>query len=303
MIELLVEPDSALLFPQRLDRWLRRLFPKLSQSYLEGLLRRKNIQVNAQKVSSSFRVNIGDKVLIKVDLSAFTQLDETTPLTSAQKKQIEEMIIWEDEALCVINKPSGLAVQGGSGIGESVDSLFVAYGKNLKKPQKYHLVHRLDKETSGVLILAKSPATAHQVVQAFTEQDVQKTYWAMVSGKPSPAQGNIDLPLGKARGDYEKVQVDLKEGKPAQTLYRTLKTFKEESWIECKPLTGRKHQIRVHLSAIGCPIVGDAKYGGEKKSKFFLHAHQICLNLKGLKPLQWSVPEPDYWPTHAPHPN
>ena len=202
---------------------------------------------------------------------------------------MRSLILYEDDEIIVLNKPAGLAVQGGSGTSRHIDGMLEALqGRKSERPR---LVHRLAKDTSGVLVLARSRAAAARLGKAFQGKAANKLYWAVVRGMPRPAEGIIDMPLLKAGGEgAEKVQPVLEEGgKNAVTEYALIEhAGNKAAFVMMKPLTGRTHQLRVHMSAIGHPIVGDGKYGGREAfvgglpERLHLHARAITLpNAKG----------------------
>ncbi|MDP2193829.1 MAG: RluA family pseudouridine synthase, partial [Alphaproteobacteria bacterium] len=230
----------------RVDRYLKRLYPALNQAYIEKLLRSKKITVNGQKVKSNHRLNAEDAITILTDLSAFKESPKEqthdAPLSKADRTLIEDCIIYEDEVFCIFNKPHGLAVQGGSGIQRHVDGLFKKY----KKDVDYKLVHRLDRDTSGLLILAKSIEAAQYFTQLFKQHTIQKTYLALVHGRIKNQQGIISAPLLKDyQNDVEKMMVSDK-GKEAITHYMVLGYHDQYTLVELSPKTGRTHQLRVH---------------------------------------------------------
>jgi 23S rRNA pseudouridine955/2504/2580 synthase len=200
--------------------------------------------------------------------------------------ELRAMILYEDEALIVLNKPAGLAVQGGSGTRRHLDGMLAALAEGGEKPR---LVHRLDRDTSGVLVVAKSARTAATLARAFQQHRVQKLYWALVMGLPPHADGIIDQALAKQtrlRGGHarELMQPDDAEGQKAKTRYRTIdRAGKIAAWLGLQPLSGRTHQLRVHCALIGCPILGDLKYGGAAAAPegapagMMLHARELWL--------------------------
>lgn len=205
--------------------------------------------------------------------------------------------------MIVLNKPAGLAVQGGTGQKESVDAIFRA--RALKRKQEApRLVHRIDRDTSGVLILAKTANDAADLAQAFARKTAEKRYWALVLGVPSHAAGTIDMALAKKLGGkdsrIEKMEEDAEAGKDAITHYRIISAAgKKLCWVEMLPVTGRTHQLRVHMAAIGHPILGDGKYGGpdaflqgeDVPKQLHLHAAKLALPLRG-KTLKFKAPLP-----------
>jgi 23S rRNA pseudouridine955/2504/2580 synthase len=262
--------------PTRLDRYLRKTYPGLTQGTIEKFLRTKKILVNNQAATSSTRIESSEQVNILADLSIYQELDtQPTPvkISNEDKIWIQSLIIWEDDELIAINKPQGIAVQGGTGIKKHVDGLMRAYNPEAR------LVHRIDKDTSGVLVMAKTIRMAQYLTQLFKEHGVHKTYRAIVEGSVSLAQGIIDLPLGKedVGGGKEKMVVGGPKAKPAETQYMLRKKLGNKySVVDCWPKSGRTHQLRVHLSASGWPIVGDYKYGAiEKGHTLHLHAFKI----------------------------
>jgi 23S rRNA pseudouridine955/2504/2580 synthase len=274
----------------RLDRWLRKIYPTLSQGVIEKLLRLGKIRIDGRKVTSGARIAIGQVVEVPDTIDAphhkpsAPKVKSIPALTEQDEQYIESMILWEDEEVLILNKPAGLATQGGSKTFRHLDGLLSAYGD--KKGVRYRLVHRLDRDTSGVLIIARTNDSATFLGEAFRQGDIKKIYWAIVIGQPRPGQGVINAPLLKGGdGNQEKVAVN-KAGKPAITHYRTLKGLQrwgitEFAWLELSPETGRTHQLRVHLAHIGCPILGDGKYGGQVATQasrdMHLHARAITL--------------------------
>ncbi len=263
--------------PTRLDRFLRRLYPGLTQGSLEKLLRAKKILVDGQPAKSSTRIDTEEQVRILVDLALYTTHASAPPkretdVTTQDLEWIETIIIWEDDQLIALNKPQGIAVQGGTGTKRHIDAIMKAYNPEAR------LVHRIDKDTSGVLVMAKTIPMAQYLTHLFSSQGVQKTYRAIVEGSVRPAQGTITLPIGKEIvGNKEKMVVDGPHAKPAETQYMLRKKLGNHfAVVDCWPRSGRTHQIRVHLSASGWPIVGDYKYGAtERGLTLHLHAHQL----------------------------
>ena len=198
-------------------------------------------------------------------------------------EQFNKLIIFENNDYVIINKPPGLASQGGTGIKISVDDMIGAIS------ERYKLIHRLDKDTSGVLAIAKKTTAAAHFSKLLQNKEVTKIYWALVRGVPPKMKGVIKLSLAKRGDKMEKVEVDDIDGKKAITEYTVLERLaKEMSWLELSPITGRTHQLRVHCAAIGCPIIGDGKYGGAEAfdkgmtNKLHLHARRLVVRELGI---------------------
>ena len=246
--------------PCRLDRFLRRLYPNLTQGYLQKALRTKQIRLNGARTEANAHLSAGDEIRVP-PMSENENIQKEVCLSKKDTAYIRSLVIYKDEEVIVINKPEGLAVQGGSGMTKHVDGLLdgLKYGK-----ARPHLVHRLDKETSGVLILGRTPQATAFLTEAFRTKEAYKKYWALVVGKPEKDKGTIEAPLLKKSGKNgsEQVCVD-KDGKKAVSDYQVLQTKKGISWVEFSPQTGRTHQLRVHSAYLGCPILGDEKYGKE----------------------------------------
>lgn len=264
----------------RLDRCLRRLYPGIPQGILEKLLRSKKILVDGKPAKSSTRIKSEEQIRLLVDLSLYTipsaeHIKKEVHVSDEDIKWIENIIIWEDEHMIALNKPQGLAVQGGTGTKRHIDAIMKAYNPEAR------LVHRIDKDTSGVLIMAKTIPMAQYLTHLFEHQGVQKTYRAIVEGNVRPAQGTINFPIGKERvGNKEKMVVSGPHARPAETQYMLKKKLGNFSLVDCWPKSGRTHQIRVHLSASGWPIVGDYKYGATIKGQtLHLHAYQLAFAL------------------------
>jgi len=274
----------------RLDRWFKRHYPALTHGFIEKALRKNDIRLDAKKTTAATRVLTGQTVSIRCKLPEPEPetIKKPAPFrpTNEDKQMLLDCVLYKDDDIIIINKPAGLAVQGGSGITKNLDAMLDVLRFDASERPK--LVHRLDKDTSGALALARSSKAATRLVKLFTSKEVEKIYWALAIGVPQIAQGKIDLPLAKQEeeGDREKVQVDEENGKKAITLYKVLDRLSNKlCWLELHPITGRTHQLRVHLSAIGHPILGDGKYGGQLafiegmdiSRKLHLHAHRIII--------------------------
>ncbi len=248
----------------RLDRWFRRHFPAVTQGAIQKLCRTGQIRVDGRRAEAATRLEPGQAVRVP-------PLPDAPPPKPAQThafnpviaRELEEMVLHRDDHVLVLNKPHGLAVQGGPGITRHLDGLLD--GLRMGSEHRPRLVHRLDRDTSGCLVLARTPGTAAKLAAAFRGRDVSKTYWAVVAGRPVPVEGRIDLPLLRYTGPRGERSIpaarDDKEGARAVTDFTTLDHAGQKlAWLELSPITGRTHQLRVHCVAIGAPIVGDQKY-------------------------------------------
>ncbi len=259
---------------QRLDRWLRRMFPHVSQGRIEKMCRKGELRVDGGRVKASTRLEAGQQVRVPPLPEVDHKPTEARPrVSAADAKMIRDCVIWRDDHIIALNKPHGLPVQGGSGLTRHVDGLGEALRFGLEENPR--LVHRLDKDTSGVLLLARTREAAKGLTAAFRHRNTKKIYWALVAGVPTPYLGEIKTGLVKApghgaKGEGEKMiavhpsEIDDTPGaKRAHTLYATLyRVAGRASWVAMEPVTGRTHQLRAHMAAIGHPIIGDGKYGG-----------------------------------------
>ena len=268
----------------RLDRWFRRRWPQLGYGQLQKLLRSGQVRVDGGRAKADTRLAAGAQVRVP-PLPDAPPPDARGGLSERDAAYARSLVIYEDEEVLALNKPSGLAVQGGTKTTRHVDRLLSAWGEGLERPR---LVHRLDRDTSGVLLLGKTPAAAAALSGAFARRRAEKTYWAIVAGVPKPAEGAIDLPLAKiGLHDRELVTpVDRKDprAEPAETEYLTIaRAGPRAAWLALAPHTGRTHQLRAHMLAIGHPILGDPKYGDERSAalseglKLQLHARRLNL--------------------------
>jgi 23S rRNA pseudouridine955/2504/2580 synthase len=288
----------------RLDRWFKRHYPGFQHSLLEKFLRKGAIRVDGKKAKTSDRMVEGQIVLCP-DLGIELAVKPKRATSEADSAEIKKWVLYKDDNVIIINKPFGLAVQGGTKITKSLDDMLDGLKFDAKDRPK--LIHRIDRDTSGVLALARSARVAGLLAKGFSGKTIEKTYWALVCGSPMPPVGYIDLPLNKvARGNnqHEQVEVDEEEGKYAKTEYRVVDSLARKfAWMELKPITGRMHQLRVHMASIDCPIVGDHKYGGGMNAAIslgvedilHLHARRIIIPaLPGGKKIDVTAPLPPH---------
>jgi 23S rRNA pseudouridine955/2504/2580 synthase len=269
----------------RVDRWFKRRWPHLNHIQLNKLLRSGQIRVDGGRVKADTRLVTGSQVRVPPFPDAAETAEKRDGISPRDAAFARSLVLYEDDQVLALNKPAGLAVQGGTKTSHHIDRLLSAWGEGLQRPK---LVHRLDRDTSGVLLLGKTPAAAARLSGAFAKRRAQKTYWAIVAGAPRPPEGVIELHLvKKGVGDRELVvPADPKEfgAEPADTEYVTVsRAGQKATWMALRPLTGRTHQLRAHMKAIGHPILGDPKYGDETSAqlseglKLQLHARRVSL--------------------------
>ncbi|MET3527815.1 RluA family pseudouridine synthase [Phenylobacterium koreense] len=268
----------------RLDRWFRRRWPHVSQIQIQKLARSGQIRVDGARAKPEQRLSAGEMVRVP-PLPDAPKAGEKPGLDPRDIAYAKSLVIYEDEEVLVLNKPSGLAVQGGTKTTKHIDRLLSAWGEGLERPR---LVHRLDRDTSGVLVLGKTPGAAAKLSGAFARRRAEKTYWALVLGNPKPSEGVMELHLAKKGvGDREMVvPADPKDphADPAETEFVTVsRAAHRVAWMALRPHTGRTHQLRAHMLAMGHPILGDPKYKTDAsaelsgKLKLQLHARRLTI--------------------------
>ena len=273
----------------RLDRWFRRHYPTLGHGVVERLLRTGQVRVDGRRAKAGQRLAPGQVVRVPPVATASSAEVERppkprAPADAAEAEALRRAVLYRDDAVIVVNKLPGLAVQGGTGTNRHIDGLLEALQSD--GGERPRLVHRLDKDTSGALVLACNARAARDLTAAFRSKAAHKLYWAVVVGVPSPPVGRIDLSLGKSGGaQREKMRAD-PDGRTAITDYRTLDHVgRRAALVGLNPRTGRTHQLRVHMAALGTPILGDGKYGGADAflsgvalaRRLHLHARRIVL--------------------------
>ena len=279
----------------RLDRWFKRHLPDVSFNLVSRWARTGQLRVDGRRATPGDRIEAGQILRVPPAEPAKAETPGAAPKTRRVRERVEltpdqiayaeSFVIHRDKSALVINKPPGLATQGGTKTTEHVDGLLDALQYEADSRPK--LVHRLDKDTSGALLLARSSRAAASFAKSFSSRTARKAYWALVVGVPSVQDGIIELRLAKQPGTGgEKMHVDEKDGAPARTRYRIIEVAGNRAcWVELQPFTGRTHQLRVHMAAIGHPIVGDGKYGGKEafltggvSRKMHLHARRLRID-------------------------
>lgn len=283
-IEVALDDDGV-----RVDRWFKRYYPMLSHGRLEKMLRKGQVRVDGARVKANARLEAGQSVRVPPmpsDKDAAPAPRQERKFSTKDAAFVKDLILHMDESIIVLNKPAGLAVQGGTKTERHLDGMLD--GLKFDKPERPKLVHRLDRDTSGVLVLARTTKAAAALGRAFKDKSARKTYWALTVGVPRPDKGTIQMHLAKqpGRGGERVAAVHPKTpgSRPSETHFATVaRAGQKLAWVAFMPVTGRTHQIRVHAAiALECPIVGDGKYagadahpGGEIPRALHLHARAI----------------------------
>ncbi|MCB1379582.1 MAG: RluA family pseudouridine synthase [Alphaproteobacteria bacterium] len=295
----------------RLDRWFRIHLPQVTFAYLNKLTRTGQVRVDGARAKTNTRLEARQE--IRVPPLAFDTRPadlpkaDVKPLTREERRLFESMVIHEDDDVFVLDKPSGFAVQGGTKTHRHLDGLLMGLGA--ERGERPLLVHRLDRDTSGVIVVAKRRSVASALGKLFATRAVKKTYWAVVRGVPKPAQGRIEVALVKAKGPEGDRMRASKEGEEddeqrAVTHYAVIdKASTLAAWVSLKPVTGRQHQLRAHMAHIGTPILGDEKYGGliglpdNVPPRLHLHARRIVFPHPRGGTVDVTAPLPDHMRT------
>lgn len=291
----------------RLDRWFKRHYPSLSHGQLEKMLRKGQVRVDGGRVKAGVRLQPGQQVRIppmpepnQSSQAPRWKKDKGKEPDPRLVQQLRDGVLYKDDDVLIINKPAGVAVQGGSGIDVHIDGALDALRFDAK--DRPRLVHRLDKDTAGVLVLGRNSKSAAELTKAFRQRETEKLYWAVVIGRPSVPDGQIDAPVAKTAGSKsERMEIDAEDGKAAITDFKVISSATDKvSWLDLRPRTGRTHQLRVHCAAIETPILGDGKYGGRTAfladlpgaKTLHLFARGIRLPRPGKPTIEVSAPLP-----------
>jgi 23S rRNA pseudouridine955/2504/2580 synthase len=292
----------------RLDRWFKRHLPDVSFNLVSRWARTGQLRVDGKRVAPGDRVETGQTLRVPPAEPAPAEGPGARPkriiepLTHDEAEFVRDMVLAKGRDWFMLNKPPGLATQGGTKTVQHLDRLLDGLADD--EGQRPKLVHRLDKDTSGVLLVARSARAAGHFSKAFSGRTARKVYWALITGVPSAEEGLIDAPLAKQPGTGgEKMHVDEENGLPARTRYRLIdRAGNRAAWVELQPLTGRTHQLRAHMAAIGHPIVGDAKYGGAEafltggiSRKLHLHARRLKIEGLDGKPIDYTAELPSHF--------
>lgn len=273
----------------RLDRWFKQHYPHLAFGRLQKLVRTGQVRVDGKRVKTSQRLEAGQTV--RVPPMDEAEARKPGSISAEDAAFVRSLVVYKDTDILVVNKPAGLAVQGGTRTERHLDGMLDGLAN--RSGERPRLVHRLDRDTSGVMMLARSREAAARVGQAFKAKETRKVYWAVTAGVPEPREGEISMALSKAGGPgQERVVADPKDGKSAITWYKVIDVAgNKAALVALWPRTGRTHQLRAHMAALGAPIAGDGKYGGAEAfltgedfpKQVHLHAREIDLPGSGTR--------------------
>ena len=287
----------------RLDRWFKRKFPHIPHGRVEKLLRTGQLRVDGKRAKGNVRIEAGQMIRVP-PLPDPTEEKVTKRVSDKDAELIRDMVIYEDDDLFALNKPAGLAVQGGTNTFRHIDGMLPALGSRSVSPR---LVHRLDRDTSGLLVIAKNAKSAAWLGKAFQGRRARKVYWGITNGVPRPGEGEIKGYMAKDEGPMgREIMAAVKHGTPgakhARTLYQTVaEAGKRAAWVVMQPLTGRKHQLRLHMELLGTPIIYDPKYHSDREQPggldeiFHLHARELTLPRPDGSELNLVAPIPDHF--------
>jgi 23S rRNA pseudouridine955/2504/2580 synthase len=297
----------------RLDRWFKLHYPSVGYSYLQKLLRTGQVRLDSRRVDANARLEAGQEIrvpaVVREPPKAGAAPSPKPPpgLSKGDRDLVESLILFEDEDVLVLNKPFGLAVQGGTGTRRHLDGLLAGMADRFG--DRPRLVHRLDRDTTGVLLVAKTRDAAAKLGRTFQTRSAAKTYWALVHGVPRPPQGRIEAALVKASGpDGDRVR-KAEAGEQDRAMHATThysvidRVGQKAAWVSLKPVTGRQHQLRAHMALINHPIVGDNKYEDGRplpaenmEARLHLHARRLVIPhpRQGARPLDVTAPLPPH---------
>ena len=291
----------------RLDRWFKRHLPEASFGMVSRWARTGQLRLDGKRAVPGDRIEAGQTIRVppieESEAAKAPARRKRERLTPDEIEFVRSLVIHRDPAAFVIDKPPGLATQGGTKTNVHLDRLLDGLVEDEEAPRP-KLVHRLDKDTSGVLLVARTARAAAFFSKAFAGRTARKVYWALVVGVPSIEDGMIELPIAKQPGTGgEKMHVDEENGQPARTRYRVIeRAGNRAAWVELQPYTGRTHQLRVHMAAIGHPIVGDGKYAGQEafltgtiSRKLHLHARRLRIDHPDGGRIEISAEPPEHF--------
>jgi 23S rRNA pseudouridine955/2504/2580 synthase len=296
----------------RLDRWFRAHFPQVGHVYLQKLLRTGQVRVDSRRVEANARLEAGAEIRVpsivrEPPRTPTSDTKATPPANATDRELIESCILFEDDDVLVLDKPFGIAVQGGTGTRRHLDGILAGMADRFG--DRPRLVHRLDRDTTGVLLVAKKRDIAAKLGRAFQTRAAAKTYWALVKGVPVPRQGKIEAALVKASGPEGDRVRKAEAGEQDAAMHATThysvidRVANRAAWVSLKPVTGRQHQLRAHMAMIGHPIIGDNKYEGgitqimaALEPKLHLHARRLMLPhpRTGKPPIDVTAPLPPH---------